>query len=134
MKSRFGHLCFFVSDLERSVDFYCNKLGFTKMFEQHFEAYDIHCIYLRICANQFIELFSTKQPLDNSKASFQHLCLHVDDLQAVYEELTAKGLTLTPVELGMAKCYKSYLDDPDGNKIELMQLTEESLQTIHDHD
>lgn len=134
MKFRYGHLCFYVKDLDASVKFYSEHLGFRKMFEQHFDAYDVHCVYLRIAPGQFLELFNAKQELDNSHASFQHLCLHVDDLQAVYEELTAKGLKMTPVEMGMAQCYKSYLDDPDGNKIELMQLTENSLQTIHDHD
>ena len=134
MKSTIGHLCYFVSDMERSVKFYCDNLGFTKMFEQRFEGYDIHCVYLRVCKNQFIELFNSKKEIDNSKASFQHLCLHVDDIEAVHTELTGKGLVLTPVEMGLAKCIKCYLDDPDGNKIELMQLTAESLQTIHDHD
>ena len=134
MKYSIGHLCYFVTDIDRSVDFYCSNLGFTKMFEQHFDAYDIHCVYLRICKNQFIELFSTKKPLDNTNASFQHLCLHVDDVAQAHAELTAKGLALTPVEEGHSKCIKCYLDDPDGNKIELMQLTAESLQTIYDHD
>lgn len=134
MKSSIGHACYFVSDLDRSVDFYCSCLGFTKMFEQHFDSYGIHCVYLRVCANQFIELFNAKQTIDNTHASFQHLCLHVDDIAAAHAELTAKGLQLTPVEVGLSKCIKCYLDDPDGNRIELMQLTEESLQTIYDHE
>ena len=134
MKYTFGHLCFLVSDMERSVAFYCEKLGFQKMFEQRFEVYDMHCVYLRIAQGQFIELFNAKKPLDNTNASFQHLCLHVDDAAAAHEELASRGVDVTPVEFGMSKIYKFYFKDPDGHSIEVMQLTDESLQTIHDHD
>ena len=41
---------------------------------------------------------------------------------------------MTPPTNGGSKCLKFYLDDPDGNTIEMMQLLPESMQTIHDHD
>lgn len=133
MKYTMGHNCYFVEDKERSKDFYCNKLGLKFMFEQHYPEQDMSIIYLRVCKGQFIELIGNK-PHPEKNGSFLHLCLHVEDIREAHRELTEKGLVLTDVEMGGAKCLKCYLDDPDGNTIELMQLLPDSMQTIHDHD
>ena len=134
MKFRFGHICLFVTDLERTLDFYCNKLGFTKMFRESYPSHNLENVYLRIGPDQFIEFFGNLPEVDNSKASIKHFCLHVDDIYQTHAELSAMGLEISPIRVGNSKCIVCNLTDPDGNQIELMQLTEESLQRIHDHD
>lgn len=134
MKFSFGHICLFVTDLERSLDFYCNQLGFTQMFEENYPQFRLHNVYLRIGPSQFIELFGNLPEIDNSKASIKHFCLHVDDARAAHAELAAKGLPVSDVRIGSAKCVMFNLTDPDGNVIEIMELTPESLHAIHDHD
>lgn len=134
MNCTFGHVCFFVTDKEKMADFYCNRLGLKRMFEQEFPGSDFSAIYVRIAAGQFLELIGNVPSGEKSKSGFGHLCLHVDDIQAVHQELTAKGLAPTKVEMGAARCLKCYLDDPEGNTLEIMQLLPDSLQTIHDHD
>ena len=134
MKFRFGHICLFVTDLPRSLDFYCNQLGFTKMFEEEFPSHNLHNVYLRIGAGQFIELFGNLPERDNAKAAVQHFCLHVDNAEATHNELLAKGLHVTDVRVGKAGCIMFNLIDPDGNVIEIMELTPNSLHYIHDHD
>ena len=134
MKYTYGHVCYYVRDKETALDFYRDKLGLKVMFEQTFPERNMYIVYLRIGKGQFIELIGDLPHDEKPKSSFAHLCLHVEDIRAVHQELKEKGLTPTDVELGMAKCLKFYVDDPDGNTIEMMQLLEDSMQTIHDHD
>lgn len=134
MNYTIGHACYYVRNREAALDFYCDKLGLEFLFEQTFPQNDMYIIYVRVAKRQYIELIGNLPHEDKPKSSFAHLCLHVDDVYATHRELTAKGLTLTPVEVGHSKCIKCYLDDPDGNTIELMQLPADSLQIIHDHD
>ena len=134
MKYTFGHVCFFVQDKEKMADFYCNKLGLKRMFEQEFPGSPYSAIYVRIAKGQFLELIGNMPHEEKSQTGFGHLCLHTDDIYAAHRGLTEKGLSVTEVEMGAAKCLKFYVDDPEGNTIEMMQLLEDSLQTLHDHD
>ena len=134
MNCTFGHVCFFVADKDKVADFYCNQLGLKRMFEQSFPNTEVSAIYVRIAPGQFLELIGNFPKEEKSKTGFGHLCLHVEDISAAHKELTDKGLNPTAVEMGAAKCLKFYLDDPEGNTLEIMQLLPDSLQTIHDHD
>ena len=133
MKYSLGHICYLVRDKKAAREFYEEKLGLEFMFEQQFPGTEMSAIYMRVTKNQFIELIGNQEHEHKPKGSFAHLCLHVEDIQAAYDALVEKGLQPTPVEMGFAKCLKFYVDDPDGNTVEMMQLLPESLQTIHDH-
>ena len=134
MKCTFGHVCFFVSDKEKMADFYCNQLGLKRMFEQEFTGSELTAIYVRISGGQFLELIGNFPKGEPSKTGFGHLCLHVEDIYEAHRDVMEKGLAPTAVEMGAAKCLKFYLDDPEGNKLEIMQLLPDSLQVIHDQD
>ncbi len=134
MNCTFGHVCFLVADKEKEADFYCNRLGLKRMFDQSFPNTEVSAIYVRIAPGQFLELIGNFPEGEKSKIGFGHLCLHVEDIYAAHRELTEKGLNPTKVEMGAARCMKFYLDDPEGNTLEIMQLLPDSLQTIHDHD
>lgn len=134
MNYTFGHVCFFVEDKEKMAHFYCGQLGLKKMFEQSFPGTDFSAIYVRIAKGQFLELIGNMPHEKKSKSGFGHLCLHVEDIHAARDELEEKGLNPTAVEMGAARCLKFYLDDPEGNTIEMMQLLPDSLQILHDHD
>lgn len=134
MNCTFGHVCFLVADKEKEANFYCNQLGLKRMFEQSFPNTEVSAIYVRIAPGQFLELIGNFPEGEKSRTGFGHLCLHVEDIYGTHQELTDKGLKPTAVEMGAAKCLKFYLDDPEGNTLEIMQLLPDSLQTIHDHD
>jgi len=127
-----GHVALSVKDIDRSLDFYVNKLGFTEMFRLDRDD-RLWIVYLRITDTQFIELFPDgvgegAPPFAN--IGFNHLCLEVDDIDAAIAELKGNGVTLTAEKkLGVDHNYQAWIADPEGNRIELMQLGAEAMQT-----
>lgn len=135
-----GHLAFRVTNLQQSLDFYCNKLGFHEAFRLEKEGEPSPWIvYIQITAGHFIELFPDAQdapreppPLD-PQASYNHFCLVVDDLAATLKELAGRGLEIngSPTE-GLDTNLQFWLKDPDGNRIELMQISPRSPHAAAD--
>ncbi len=130
-----GHTAFVILDLERSLDFYCKKLGFRQVFQlDRAGTPSPWIVYLQITAGQFLELFpggtgeNPARPL-----GFNHLCLLVDDLPTTLRELEARGLPLTDqLVQGLDNNWQYWLTDPDGNRIELMQISPDSPHAVAD--
>ncbi|ACM27847.1 VOC family protein [Rhizobium rhizogenes] len=126
-----GHVAVSVKDIERSLDFYVNKLGFEEMFRLEQDG-RLWIVYLRITDTQYLELFpdavgDSAPPFAN--VGFNHLCLEVDDIDGAIVELTGKGVALTSEkQLGVDHNYQAWIADPEGNRIELMQLGEKAMQ------
>jgi catechol 2,3-dioxygenase-like lactoylglutathione lyase family enzyme len=138
------HTCFTVSDLDRSVAFYCDVLGCEVAMRQDREGGYIAAIvghpdtkmrqaHLRAPGGQYmIELFEYLAP-EGAKADVtpwnvgaSHVCFLVDDLPALYERLRAEGVEFVspPVEVDSGVNtggYGVYLRDPDGITVELFQ-------------
>lgn len=137
MISGIGHVAFFISDLQRSLDFYCNKLGFREAFRLDREGTPSPWIvYIQVAPGHFIELFPGGQgePQERSdRVGYNHFCLLVDDMQATLRELAERGLEITgePVQ-GMDHNWQYWITDPDGNAIELMQIMPASPQHAAD--
>ena len=127
-----GHIAVSVKDIERSMDFYVNKLGFEEMFRLERDG-RLWIVYLRITDTQFIELFpdgvgDSAPPFAN--VGYNHLCLEVDDIDAAIAEITGRGVVLTAEKkLGVDHNYQAWIADPEGNRIELMQLGADAMQT-----
>jgi lactoylglutathione lyase len=117
--------------MEKSLDFYCNVLGLSRVFDlSHGDKPWI--IYLKVCGGQFIELFYTgpEETVEQANsASYTHLCLEVFDIHEACESIKSKGYPLTsePVQ-GIDLNMQAWVADPDGNRIELMQINENSPQ------
>lgn len=107
--------------------------------------------YMKIAPKEFIELFNVPYEgvNDTKNQEFHHVCLVVEDIVEAAADLRSKGLTLwrgpiwrnNPIEgpydgceVGQCGSKAFYIQDPEGNEIELMQYTENSLQLINDHD
>lgn len=127
-----GHVAYKVKDLDKSLEFYCNKLGLKEVFRLYHDNGELMLVYLKVANGQFIELFPGgvyKGKDEDESIGFKHLCLHVDDIFATLEELKKKGLEIKGQPLmGADGNYQYWLEDPDGNKIELMQIMPNSLQ------
>jgi lactoylglutathione lyase len=132
-----GHAAFRIRDLQSSLDFYCGTLGLEEAFRLDRDGEPSPWIvYLHVGPNQFLELFPNGEgevkPRSRA-AGYNHLCLVVDDLQAVAAELTAKGVRITSgPKQGTDHNWQAWIDDPDGNAIELMQIHPDSPQAATD--
>ena len=128
-----GHSAFFVRDMKRSMEFYQDVLGLEKAFELKKDNGDPWIEYLKIADNQFIELFYPEEGFDpqnrQEDRSYGHLCLCVNDIYKTADDIKRRGGTLAsePRE-GLDGNYQCWINDPDGNAIELMQIVPGSLQ------
>ncbi len=126
-----AHLAFLTSDLEKSKNFYINKLGFKEKFTLYNTDGTPWIVYIAINDDQFIELFPTKKIVfeRDKPLSYQHLCLEVDDIYKFVNLIEKKGVEIDqPIITGLDNNLQSWIHDPDENPIELMQYGKDALQ------
>jgi len=134
-----------VSDLEKSLRFYRDLLGFevtaTRVAREPYLAelvgypgVELHVAFLRLPASEHIlELLEyrnvSRQPVDTGTANpgTAHLCVSVDDLRAVHRALCDAGVEFVSepvlVTSGANKGRIAvYAKDPDGIRVEFLQL------------
>ena len=124
-----GHPAFGSYDLDASLAFYA-KLGIGESFRLHKEDGSLMLVYLHVGGDRFIELFpGGPEPDPARKGSFLHLCLVTEDLHGTVERLRGQGVVIDrEPKQGLDHNWQAWISDPDGNAIELMQLSEESPQ------
>lgn len=128
--SRITHVALRVADLERSLAFYQDRLGFREMLRLDRDG-RVWLVYLRITDTQFLELFpeGVGSVAGPEVTGLNHLCLEIRDIDTALAELSAAGVALLrPKALGADGNWQAWIEDPDGNRIELMQMAPESLQ------
>ncbi len=128
MITALAHLCFVVRDLEAAEAFYREGLGLRPAFDFINDAGERFGVYFHIGGRSFLELFRGQPALTDAQGSYAHFCLEVDDLPATVAELRAKGIEVTEPTLGSDHSWQAWLQDPDGNRIELHCYTPESKQ------
>ena len=130
-----GHMAFAVGDMKKSIDFYCGILGFTRVFEIPDEKGNPWICYLKVGNGQFVELFypAGEAPMDGAKrAGFSHACFLVDDINKTAADIQARGGVLDrPIKTGRDGNYQCWVKDPDGTRIELMQIMPGSPHARH---
>ena len=106
--------------------------------------------YFEVAPKEFVELFNLPYNGENDTKNegFHHYCLIVEDIVEAAKELEAKGVKLwngpkwmnnpytepypdDPMAAGkQGQCgsIAFYVQDPEGNEIEIMQYTKDSLQ------
>jgi len=128
-----AHTALNVLNMEKSIDFYCNVLGFEKAFEMPDpNTGKPWIVYLYAGGTQFIELFYggvNYTEYTNENIGFSHLCFEVSDINAIANKIVNAGCDLDrPIKFGIDNNWQCWVRDPDRNRIELMQLGEESPQ------
>jgi lactoylglutathione lyase len=125
---RFLHTMLRVGNLERSLQFYCEILGmkllrqkeypdgkFTLAFVGYGDESD-HTV-LELTQNWGVESYDLGD-------AYGHIALGVDDIYTACAEIEAKGGTVTrpPGPMKHGQTVIAFVADPDGYKIELIQL------------
>ncbi len=127
-----GHVAYNVKDMDKSLDFYCNMLGFKFLFQLMDENGKPWINYIKVAEHQFLELFFNgieAKEKNTSDAGYNHLCLEVDEIHKIADELKRKGIVFDQeIKQGVDLNYQCWIKDPDGNRIELMQFHPDAPQ------
>jgi lactoylglutathione lyase len=130
--SSLGHIGIKVKNLEKSIAFYTETMGFPEMFRLRRDDGRVWLVYLRITDDQYLEIFPeaiqdrASEPENNG---INHFCLTVENIEEIVRQLEAKGVALYwPLKTGADNNRQAWVQDPDGNRIELMEMASNALQ------
>ena len=128
MKMKYLHTMVRVSDLEKSLDFYCNKLGMVETRRTESEKGRYTNIFLAASRDEGVAR-ETKAPVIEltynwdpeaytGGRNFGHLAYSVENIYALCQSLMDAGVTINrpPRDGRMA-----FIRSPDGISIELLQ-------------
>ena len=134
--SGLSHAAIRTSSILDSVQYYTEILGLREAFRMYREDGSLSTVYLFIAPGQYLELFTNgtrKTDLDQDTIGFCHLCLMTKDIQRSYEAVCKAGGPLdSEICKGKSNCLMFWTHDPDGTKIEIMEMPPESLQAQAD--
>ena len=131
-----SHAAIRTRDIFRSVRYYTEVLGLKEAFRMNREDGSLATVYLFLAPGQYLELFS-----DGSREGttgpdvigFCHICLMTRDIHRSYETVEKKGGPLdSEIRRGKSRCLMFWTHDPDGTKIEIMEMPPESFQAQTD--
>lgn len=134
---RFNHVAFWCRDIEASIAWYTDFLGCREAFRSHKPDGDLALVYIQFGPDQFVELFPGGDAGHVGEApptgsGYRHLCLTVHDLPAAVAVLRAKGIEIKEPWVGLSGALICFIEDLDGNKIELAELnaTSQTRQAV----
>jgi len=129
--SAIAHWALKVPDLDRTLAFYRDKLGFPEMLRLTLDNGQL-LVYLRITDTQFVEIFPNgkgNEAPDEATTAVNHICLQVPDIDKMIAHLEAQGIPIwRPKKLGLDGNLQCWVRDPDGNRIEFMQMLPGNMQ------
>jgi len=128
-----------VSDMDEALGFYRDTLGMETDAELSFaseefskfvgvENADVDIVFLD--AGGFaVELLEYNHPpggdanegVSNNDVGAAHLCLEVDDIDEVYDDLSGETEFINPPQTLENGAQVAYMYDPDGNVVELLE-------------
>lgn len=118
---KYLHTMVRVTDLDQSLDFYCNKLGLVELKRHEASAGRFTLVYLAAPGDEDaqVELTWNWDPEEYSGGrNFGHLAYAVDDIYAVCQRLMDAGVTINrPPRDG----HMAFIRSPDGISVELLQ-------------
>jgi lactoylglutathione lyase len=118
---KYLHTMVRVTDIDESLDFYCDKLGLVELQRKESEQGRFTLVFLAAPGDEDaqVELTYNWDPEDYGEGrNFGHLAYRVDDIYAVCQKLMDGGVTISrpPRDGRMA-----FVRSPDNISIELLQ-------------
>ena len=118
---KYLHTMVRVTDLDASLDFYCDKLGLVEINRIDVAAARFTLVFLAAPGDETaqVELTHNWDPEDYTGGrNFGHLAYQVEDIYAVCQRLMDGGVTISrPPRDG----HMAFIRSPDGISIELLQ-------------
>jgi lactoylglutathione lyase len=139
MITRLAHICFKTDHTKEMVHFYKDLLQLDLKFTFKLQSGEDFGYYFDLGNQTFLELFDQKGAVaqwggqiqdlaQQERSPYQHFCLQVDHLEQLVASLQSKQVDVIPIKVGIDHSKQAWIQDPDGNRIELMEYTEHSLQ------
>ena len=118
---KYLHTMVRVSDIDESLDFYCNKLGLVELKRYDNEKGRFTLVFLAAPGDEDaqVELTYNWDPAEYDEGrNFGHLAYRVDDIYALCQKLMDAGVTISrPPRDG----HMAFVRSPDNISIELLQ-------------
>jgi catechol 2,3-dioxygenase-like lactoylglutathione lyase family enzyme len=118
-----NHVGVSVPDLPKAVEYYTKTLGFPEAFRSLDDKGQPRLVYVQISQNTFVEL----QPGNPQMPSvINHMGIHVENMKPVVDMFKQRGANVSEIRVSPTKAVLSNITDPNGIRIELAELPDES--------
>ena len=116
--TKFLHTCVRVKDLEASLQFYQEALGFKEVRRNDFPEYKFTLVYMQLEDDPDYELeltYNYDHEVYDLGNGYGHIAVGVDDLEATHQAHKEAGYNVTDLSglPGKPKMYY-FITDPDG--------------------
>ena len=118
-----NHVGIAFDDLDAAIEYYTGTLGYPEAFRIENEAGEVGLVYVQVSQNTFVELQSTNE---NRGPGINHFGVVVDDMEAAIGMWRDRGIEVQDARHSSTNAILSNIFDPDGNRMELLELPPES--------
>ena len=119
-----NHVGISVPNIAEAVNYYTQKMGYREAFRVNDDKGQPRLVYLHISRNTFLEL---GQANAQRPTGFSHYGLHVENVAQAVERFRKSGVTVSDTNGSDTKAILANITDPYMGRIELAELTPESL-------
>ena len=129
---RLLHTMLRVGDLDRSLKFYCDVLGMKLLRQKDYPGGEFTLAFVGYgdeSDNTVIELtYNWGVESYDLGTAYGHIALGVDDIYKTCEAIAAQGCKISrpPGPMKHGKTIIAFVEDPDGYKVELIELSSRS--------
>jgi lactoylglutathione lyase len=126
---KFLHAMIRVNDLDESIEYYCGLLGMKLLRKQEYPSGKFTLAFVGYgdeTNNTVVELtYNWDTHQYNIGNGFGHLALGVDDIYKTCDDLRSRGAKIVrePGPMAHGSTHIAFIEDPNGYKIELIDLT-----------
>ena len=118
-----NHVGIASDDLDAAIEYYTETLGYPEAFRIENEAGEVGLVYVQVSQNTFVELQPTNE---NRGPGINHFGVVVDDMDAAIGMWRDRGTEVQDARSSSTNAILSNIFDPDGNRMELLELPPES--------
>ncbi len=122
---RLEHTCYRVLDMQKSLDFYINKLGFENKKTVELKQVGQLAIYVAPpgdpTAIELLEDQNRTEPYELGDG-YSHIAVEVESVEQTFKDWSARGVQFRGQPFRMAHgAFIAFCEDPDGYVIELVE-------------
>ena len=119
-----NHVGISVPNLDQAVAYYTKTLGFPEAFRNLDDKGKPTLVYVQISKNTFLEL----QPANADRPpGISHFGVVVENMPAATAMFKERGANVSEIRVSPTKAILSNVTDPNGVRMELLELPPESL-------